>query len=264
MTGSDRLDASDPRTYFGHLAAVYDRHRPTYAAAAIDFILDRLGNPIRAADIGAGTGISTRLLATRGVQTVGVEPDETMRAVADGRSADLDPPPTYRAGTGEATGLESGSVDLVLVAQAFHWFDPPVALAEFQRILRPEGRLALAWNVRSAAAPGFTGVYEDVVRRSQDHAEQRGMIVRRGRSGQDVALDPWFVGPRTRSFENAQTLDWAGVRGRIGSTSYFPPEGDPARAELERMLRAAFDRDAGAAGTVRLEQVTRVTIATRA
>src|SRR5690606_36647496 len=109
-----------------------------YPPALIDAILGGLDAPIRAADVGAGTGISARALAQRGVEVVAVEPNAAMRAAAAPH-----PRVTWREGTADDTGLPDGAVDLVLVAQAFHWFDPPGALREFHRILRPGGRLAI-------------------------------------------------------------------------------------------------------------------------
>src|SRR5439155_1443196 len=101
-----------------------------------------------AADVGAGTGIASRQLAAHGVRVLAVEPNAEMRAAAIRH-----PGIEWRAGTAEATGLDSGIVGLVLCAQAFHWFRAQHALAEFSRILRPGGRLALMWNSRDRADP---------------------------------------------------------------------------------------------------------------
>src|SRR6185295_16889471 len=101
---------------------------------------------------GAGTGISARLLADRGVRVVAVEPGDAMSG-----SAARHPRVRWVAATAEAIGLDSASVDLVLCAQSFHWFRPEAALAEFARILRPRGRLAIVWNRRSTTDPLTAG-----------------------------------------------------------------------------------------------------------
>ncbi len=127
-----------PTSRFADRASDYARFRPSYPAEAIDAAL--AGMPIAsglvAADIGAGTGISSRLFAERGVRVLAVEPNAAMRESAEPHEG-----VTFVDGTAEATGLESASVDLVICAQAFHWFRPVEALAEFRRIVKPGGRL---------------------------------------------------------------------------------------------------------------------------
>ena len=124
----------------------YVKYRPSYPKDAIDAILDGLEGRSGsvAADIGAGTGISARLLAERGLSVIAVEPNEGMRDAAEPH-----PGVVWRDGTAEKTGLEAASVDVVLAAQAFHWFRAEETLREFARILRPGGRLALMWNRRT-------------------------------------------------------------------------------------------------------------------
>src|SRR5215831_12810905 len=144
---------------FDDRAADYVKYRPGYPAGAIDAILDGLGPPdtLTAADVGAGTGISARLLGDRGVHVIAVEPGEMMRG-AVARHPRVD----WVSATAQATGLVSGSVDLVLCAQSFHWFHTREAIAEFARILKPGGRLAIMWNRRSASDP-LTAAYRQAI-----------------------------------------------------------------------------------------------------
>jgi SAM-dependent methyltransferase len=125
---------------FGSVAENYDRYRPSYAPAAVDWALGE--RPLRVADVGAGTGILSRLLRQLGHQVVAVEPDGAMRAqltrVSDGVTA-LD-------GTAEDIPLPDGSVDAVVAGQAYHWFDPDRAHPEIARVLRPGGVFAAFWN----------------------------------------------------------------------------------------------------------------------
>src|SRR5689334_17937395 len=109
----------DTVSRFDDRAADYVRYRPGYPAAAIDAVVHGLGEPasLRAADVGAGTGISARLLGDRGVAVIAVEPGAAMRGAAAPHSRI-----TWIAGRADATGLRAASVDLVLCAQSFHWF----------------------------------------------------------------------------------------------------------------------------------------------
>ncbi|MBD5635763.1 MAG: class I SAM-dependent methyltransferase, partial [Candidatus Eremiobacteraeota bacterium] len=127
--------------FFG-LAERYDRFRPDYPPAAIEAILAGLPSGAVVADIGAGTGISTRALSAAGARAIAIEPNDEMRAFACASGVDA------RAGSAENTGLATGSVDVVGCFQAFHWFANAAPLAEFVRILRPGGRLAIVWNER--------------------------------------------------------------------------------------------------------------------
>ena len=143
-------DDRDTVERFSNRAADYVRYRPTYPPEAVDAILDGLGPPGRlvAADVGAGTGISARLLGERGVRVIAVEPGEAMR-----RAAEPHPNVAWVAGRAEATGLASQAVGLVLCAQSFHWFRPAEALPEFARILKARRRLTIIWNRRSTSDP---------------------------------------------------------------------------------------------------------------
>jgi ubiquinone/menaquinone biosynthesis C-methylase UbiE len=133
----------NPLSRFCDLASDYAKYRPSYPAAAIDFILEGIDTqlPIVVADVGAGTGISSRLLAERGVRVIAIEPNADMR-----QAAAPHPLVEFRQATAEATSLSDASVDLVTCFQSFHWFNPEPTLLEFHRILKPSGRLAAVWN----------------------------------------------------------------------------------------------------------------------
>jgi SAM-dependent methyltransferase len=157
---------------FDHCAADYARYRPAYPAGVFEALAELNaasadGELGLAADVGAGTGIFTRQLAAYGWRVVAVEPGEAMLAqVADGVSDRADDPDILRVcATAEATGLASESLELLIAAQAFHWFNPPYALAEFARVLRPGGVLALLWNNREATRSAFVEAYELLIAR---------------------------------------------------------------------------------------------------
>jgi SAM-dependent methyltransferase len=140
---------------FGALAAEYDRLRPSYPAAALDWAV--AGADIATAlDLGAGTGLLTRSLVDRGLRVVAVEPDGQMRAVLAGRLPEV----TVRTGYADDIPLATGSMDAVFVGQAFHWFTRPAADHEIARVLRPGGILAVLTNVNPNGAN-----YEDRLHR---------------------------------------------------------------------------------------------------
>src|SRR5262249_8623582 len=156
--------ARDSAERFTGLADVYARCRPDYPDAAIDFILARCNLKPGATliDIGSGTGISSRLFAARGLRVIGIDPNADMRRRAEAEPVPPGaPPPVYRDGHGEATGLPDASADVVLAAQAFHWCEPEAAFHELQRILKPRGWVVLMWNERDER-DAFTAAYGDV------------------------------------------------------------------------------------------------------
>jgi SAM-dependent methyltransferase len=124
---------------FGRVAGAYDRLRPRFAPAAVDYAVASLDLSAGTCvlDLAAGTGILTRSLRTRVAEVIAVEPDGEMRAYVGGDA---------RAGYAEAIPLADSSVDAVFVGDAFVWFDAPLALAELERVLRTGGGLALFWR----------------------------------------------------------------------------------------------------------------------
>jgi SAM-dependent methyltransferase len=244
----------DPAGRFSDRAEDYRRHRPTYPAAAFDAILAGLGSAtdLVGADVGAGTGIASRLLAARGVQVIAIEPNAEMRAAAEPAAGIR-----WGSGTAEATGLPGAAVQLVLCAQSFHWFREEPALAEFQRILAPGGRLAVLWNNRDGSDPLTAGYIEAIHRVNGEHpAEMRpfdsAILERSGR----------FTAATVQEFPNAQRLDRAGLLGRATSASYVPKEG-AAFERLRELLEALWERHRDAAGEVTLRYRTKVVLAGR-
>lgn len=242
------LAGMNPTGRFSDRATDYVRYRPDYPAAAIECLIEGLGEPaaIRAADVGAGTGISARQLAARGPRVLAIEPNREMR-----EAAAPDPRVTWREGTGESTGLEAGALDLVLCAQAFHWFRQAEAVAEFHRVLRPGGRLALMWNTRSRTDPFSLGYIQAIRDVNGEHpAEMRTF-------DPEVVSAGGFTPPAASRFDHAQTLDRDGLIGRAASASYVPKEG--ARfEELVTLLDALHARFRDADGRVALRYVTEV------
>ena len=243
----------NPTTRFDDRAGAYVAGRPSYPQAAIDALFDGLGDPheVLAADIGAGTGISSRLLAGAGARVLAIEPNADMR-----RAAEPHPNVEWIAATGEETGLNEASVDLVAVFQAFHWLDPHAALREFLRILRPGGRVALVYNERDESDP-FTAAYGDLVRRYATDETERRRDDARSAFERLASAGAWHQ-PRRLTFANIHDLDADGLFARTRSTSYLPKDGAAAE-ELGAQSRKLFARFA-ANGRVRMHMQTIVSI----
>ena len=139
VTRSGRQERS---VSFGAQAAAYERGRPSYPPEAIDWLLP--GDARDVLDLGAGTGKLTTRLVERGLRVVAVDPIAEMLEVL----SDSLPDTPALLGTAEEIPLPDNSVDAVLVAQAWHWFNPERAIPEVARVLRPGGRLGLVWNTR--------------------------------------------------------------------------------------------------------------------
>jgi SAM-dependent methyltransferase len=132
---------------FGEAAAAYERGRPEYPEAIIDWLL--ADGPSTVVDLGAGTGKLTRGLVGRVETVVAVEPDRVMRAAFSERL----PGTSVVTGTAEDIPLRDGYADVIVAGQAWHWVDAVRALPEVARVLRPAGTLGLVWNDRDEDDP---------------------------------------------------------------------------------------------------------------
>ena len=239
----------DPTGRFSERAADYVKYRPDYPAAAIDAVLAGLAPPaaLAIADIGAGTGISARLLADRGARVVAIEPNADMRAAATAH-----PGVDWRDSTAEATGLATASQDLVTCFQAFHWFRPRESVAEFRRVLRAGGRLALVWNVRDDRDAPTRGYIDAIHAVAGTHPAELRELEAHVLDGQG-----WFAPPRTLTFPHAQWLDAPGLLGRAASSSYVRRE-PAAWREIQARLLELHARHRDAQSKVALRYVTEV------
>ncbi len=258
MSDPRPLHEMEPTRRFSDRVRDYVLYRPTYPLAAAEAVIHGLGPPrdLSVADIGAGTGIFTRVLAETGAKVIAVEPNPEMREAGahDARCAGRRI--EWCGGTAEATGLPAESVNAVACAQAFHWFRAAEALAEFARILAPRGRVALVWNDRDSADPLSAGYSRLIETASGGHAAANDHT-----RPQALFASALFTGAQEQTFRHAQKLDRAGLVGRAMSASYIPRSG-PAHAALEQGLDELFQqhqRD----GHIQLAYVTRVFLAER-
>jgi MOSC domain-containing protein YiiM/SAM-dependent methyltransferase len=224
----------------------YERARPTYPPEAVETIVETLGlAPGRTLlELGAGTGKLTRLLAPTGVRLLAVEPVEAMRA----KLLDVVPDVELIDGTAEAIALPNASVDAIVVAQAFHWFDAIRALSEMHRVLRPGGRVALVFNRRDESVAWVEGLGEAIRRISAGEPQVWG-------GEWHDALDwcalfgPWL----TERSQQVQRLTHDGVVDRVASVSYVAAATPEVREAVLGEVRALLGSDPLTAGRDEVE-----------
>jgi len=156
--------ARGPIEVFGPLAEDYARFRPSYPSQLFDALQSRLGDefgPIL--DLASGTGAAVPPLLERGARVVALEPNRSMLARAHRRLSGREGWVGAVAARAESLPIISRVASCVVVAQAFHWFEPAPALDEIARVLRPRGVLALLWNVTVPDA--FTDEVRDLIAR---------------------------------------------------------------------------------------------------
>ncbi|WP_439677491.1 class I SAM-dependent methyltransferase [Embleya sp. MST-111070] len=203
----------------------YERARPSYSNEAMDHLCAGAGigpgTPVL--DLAAGTGKLTRLLAERGARVTAVEPSAAMRETF-ARVVEGVP---VLAGTAESIPLPDGAVDVVTVAQAFHWFEPEPALREIARVLRPDGVLALLWNERDQENALVDRLYEVAEWPFGGLCDYRPAIAR----------SPWFEPAKRTLFRRRESLTHDAIVERIATFSYVSAMGDRQRGEVLARVR---------------------------
>lgn len=256
---------NNPLSYFAERGEDYEKYRPIHPAAAIDMILAGLSSPAQlvAADIGAGTGIGARLLADRGIRVLAIEPNPDM-----GTAAIPHKRVEFLAGTAEQIPLEAASADLVSSFQAFHWFDFTKSLQEFRRILKPSGRLALAWSLWDQTDPVSREYTRLVFESSEDleHQAKSSMQPKKWLNKLRYQLFwqglwlPGFSNFQRHEFKFNQQLDLIGLIG-LARSQGFTPAGGAALDKLASQLTEFHQRFCSAQGQVQLTYCTRLYLA---
>jgi SAM-dependent methyltransferase len=250
MAGNE-ADAKGFVKRFQGRADVYSKYRPGYPIGVLLALRREVGfNRERVvADIGSGTGILSELFLENGNRVYCVEPNKDMRRAAEEKLKRYAPRFISVDGAAEATNLRGASIDLVAVGQALHWFDVEKARAEFARILRRDGYVSIVGNHRR----GEGGVEEAYGRVIDRFAKNRAATPK---------VDDAYVGRFLKNGEfkkfvmpNSQSLDLQGMMGRLASASYMPPPDDREWIEVEKEVRAIFDKH-GSSGVVTLHYDT--------
>lgn len=226
---------------FSNRVENYAKYRPTYPPEVLRFLQDELnlqsGSVV--ADVGSGTGISTKIFLENGNTVYGVEPNAAMRAAAEDFLKNF---PNFKSvdGTSEQTTLRDDSIDFVTAAQAFHWFDAEKTRAEFKRILKPGGDVVLIWNERLLDTNEFLREYEKfLLEFGTDYGKVRHDYLPKEK------LNDFFPrGFKVASFKNAQIFDFEGLKGRVLSSSYMPSERDARYEEMTKSLHGIFTKHA--------------------
>lgn len=224
---------------FSNRVENYVKYRPDYPTGVLDLFASEmnLGKSSTLADVGSGTGISARLFLENGNTVFGVEPNEQMREAAEEFLKDF---PNFKStnGTAENTTLPDKSIDFVIAAQAFHWFDKEKTRAEFKRILKDKGFIALIWNERQLGTNEFLREYEEfLIKFGNDYEKVRHDNI------DEKILQGFFQSDfSTKTFLNVQTLDFVGLKGRVLSASYMPSESDLRFEPMVARLKRLFDK----------------------
>ncbi len=222
---------------FSNRVENYIKYRPGYPPEVLDLFRTEMGlrEASVIADIGSGTGISSKMFLENGNVVYGVEPNEGMRAAAERSLGNF---PNFKSidGTAENTTLPDASVDFVVAAQAFHWFENDTTRTEFERVLRKGGHIVLIWNERQLDTTPFLREYEQLLLEFATDYEK----VRHENVTKDT-IEKVFQRPFSeRVFANSQVFDLDGLKGRMFSSSYMPAETDPAADIIIEKLHALF------------------------
>jgi SAM-dependent methyltransferase len=228
----------NPTQRFSNRVENYIRFRPRYPKKIISLLQEKCGltKDSVVADIGSGTGFLSEMFLENGNRVFGVEPNREMREAGE-RLLKKRPQFTSVEGTAEATTLPDKSVDLVVAGQAFHWFDRVRCRKEFARILKSQKWVVLIWNDRHTDRTPFLADYEHLLHTyATDYKEVNHKRI-------DAALLQEFFGakPNSATFPNFQHFDFAGLKGRLLSSSYAPEAGQPKHEEMLVALRKLFD-----------------------
>lgn len=219
------------------------KYRPGYPAELFSFLIKQkvLKNDSVIADIGSGTGIASKLFLDNGNTVYGVEPNKEMREAAEKL---LGPGKLFKSitGTAEATTLKAKSVDIVIAAQSFHWFNREQFKKEVLRITKPGGYIILVWNDRLTDESEFLIEYENLLHNySIDYADVNHKNIT-NKEIRNYILD--ITDPRTFNeafFKNYQEFNFEGLRGRLLSSSYVPAENQSGHTEMLIELKRIFD-----------------------
>jgi len=227
-----------PTERFSDRVSNYLAYRPSYPAELIDTLAHKcsLHSGSVIADVGSGTGKLSELLLEQECSVIGVEPNTEMREAAVKL---LNTYQNFKSVDGECTDtrLEDHSVDLITVAQAFHWFEPIPTKKEFERILKPDGYVALIWNKRNMDLP-FHKDYDHMLHR---YCPEYAKVNHHNITDGDISAFANANPVQNFNCSYTQKFDLAGFIGRMCSSSYTPKAGSDKYAALVNAAQALFE-----------------------
>jgi ubiquinone/menaquinone biosynthesis C-methylase UbiE len=233
----------DPQAkMFDECADTYAQYRPTYPDAAVEKILSAFDlNPGKLiCDLGAGTGVMSLLIARHGISVIALEPLEMMRKKGAMAAAECGLPVIFAASRAEQIALRDQSVDAVVCAQAFHWFEAESALKEIHRVLKPEGGLALVWNNWNWRRIGWLAKLEQLIMKynPQHHPSYRAKDWAQIVNGSGL-----FSPVQTFEYFHDRTVREDELLGLVDSFSYVRVIPIKERIELREEIKALFRRE---------------------
>jgi ubiquinone/menaquinone biosynthesis C-methylase UbiE len=225
-------------TRFSNRVEQYVKYRPRYPKEIIPFLEKNVGlnSSFIIADVGSGTGISSKLFLDNGNKVLAVEPNNEMRTKAEKLLNDYDSFISIN-GTAEHTKLSDESIDMIIAGQAFHWFDAAKTKIEFRRISKPHTHCVLIWNERLVTS-GFEKEYEQLL---FNYATDYKEVDHRNVSEQMIAE---FFAPNDfllKAFPNQQIFNFEGIKGRLLSSSYVPDQTHENFPSMIAALQKIFD-----------------------
>ena len=231
---------SNSTTRFTDRVENYIKYRPLYPAEVIEYLKSEgiLRSDSVIADIGSGTGISAELFLKNRNVVYGIEPNDAMREAAEKL---LSAYGNFRSinATAEDTTLPKYSIDLILCAQAFHWFDIQKVKIEFNRILKPSGSICLIWNERILDGNPFLVEYEKLLLKYGTDYKN----VRHENIDENILNEFFESGYIKKTFPNKQVFNLTGVTGRLLSSSYTPQYDSPLYEPMLAELNELFEKN---------------------
>jgi ubiquinone/menaquinone biosynthesis C-methylase UbiE len=219
---AQKEDNMESTKRFSNRVENYVKYRPSYPIEMINFLLEKgIRHNSTVCDIGAGTGILSKLLINKVGKLYAIEPNENMRLYADKSLSNYE---NYQSllHTAEDTKLNDSSVDAITVAQAFHWFDQDKCKKEFKRILKPNGLIFLIWNNRINNTLFLQGYDDLLYKYGTDYSTVNHQNIT------DDALKNFIDENFEKTiFNNFQDFNLEGFLGRVFSSSYTPTEDQP-------------------------------------
>ncbi len=226
-------------TRFNQRVEDYAKYRPTYPQEAIQYLAEfcNLSSQAEIADIGSGTGLLTELLLPLVKQVFAVEPNTEMREYCESKLSQFK---NYKSipGCAENSLLQNTSVDLITVAQAFHWFDRLKTQKEFRRILRGEKFVALLWNERQNESSEFMLAYEKLL---QKYGADYSKVKHTNLTAKDFIEFFGSDNIQERIYKNFTHLEWEELLGRAASQSFLPARNEPTFNSMSTNLETIFE-----------------------